>query len=119
LTTRPNQFERVVHDNIPTNQWVTTQPVDLRDAKYEEVKSLNDLMKHGVQIYQLSDDYDAWTWHENNKTLKTEKEFLDDLRASIETGKIRWMNQERDISPSNFNSEIKTNPPIQSQKFSL
>ena len=85
-------------------QWVSPYPVDLTKADFLRIRSLNDIMKAGVQVYQIADNPDCSAYQhyldmgeaENDAALKTF------LNSRIQSGALRWLNEERGIAPVNL-----------------
>lgn len=93
-------FEQVIFNEIPSNQWVTTTPVDLSGADYRRITSFNDLMAKNIQLYQLADHYMVDDWHKESSDCSGDQAIYDLICARIDEGKIRWMNEERGINPT-------------------
>jgi hypothetical protein len=88
----------------PIDQWVSADSFDLKNAEYVPVKSLNDIMRAGVQIYQVSDSYSAAEFYEEWRKIGNDpdgSQNMDFVKNSVQSGKLRWMNEERGINPVN------------------
>lgn len=96
-------FFQIHQRGQPTSQWVSAEAVDLRQAEYTPVRSLNDIMKNGVQIYQIADDsgYDAAKLYQDMTEVKDDASLAALIGDLAQAGKLRWMNQERGINPVN------------------
>ncbi len=96
-----NDFEQAIFDGKPSNQWITTQPVNLEMATYTPISSLNKLMKAKIQLYQIGENnaltkeaFMEAVFDENVDTYQ----FIQD---QLENENMRWMNQEQEINPTN------------------
>ncbi|WP_435641981.1 hypothetical protein [Micavibrio aeruginosavorus] len=91
-------------DGQATDQWVSGHAVNLERATFQRVESLNDLMRAGVQVYQVADHYSTDDFYTdvfeiaNDPDGAKERAMLDRL---VEEGKVRWLNEERMIRPEN------------------
>ena len=97
-------FRQIHVDGKGIDQWVSPDPVFLMNAEYTPVRSLNDIMKQGVQIYQVADDvdYDAAAFYRDIREIKDDPDdlkLLSLLKDLTLSGKLRWMNAERGINP--------------------
>jgi len=104
-----DRFTQVINDDGPTNQWVSAEPLNLRQAEYLPVRSLNDLMKAGIQVYQIADhaDYDSYEFYKDWTKQTDEAGCRDSIQQLLQSGKMRWLNQERSIHPVDYlNEEI-------------
>lgn len=101
FTIKSDAFEQAVIKGVPSNQWVTTTPVDLRPATHRPVTSLNDLMAKGIQLYQLSDHYTVDEWTADSRACADDQSLYALIAERVEQGRMRWMNEERGIKPVN------------------
>lgn len=106
LTGRVYQFEsdhfHQLHiDGKPSDQWVSDKGIDTQSADYLPIQSLNDIMRTGVQIYQLGENekYTANDLYEDMVSSNMDESFLNKVKALQEEGKLRWVNEERGIHP--------------------
>ncbi|MBU0800193.1 MAG: hypothetical protein KKA05_04235 [Alphaproteobacteria bacterium] len=114
-----NDFIAMHNEDGPNGQWVSAQVLDLHaQAQYTPVRSFNDIMRTGVQIYQVADDpaYNANQFYED--VMHADGDAYEVLRSALAAGKIRWMNQERGINPVDdltvaaaVTSSLKIQPP--------
>ena len=105
----------------PIDQWVSADSFDLKNAEYVPVKSLNDIMRAGVQIYQVSDNYSANEFYEEWRKIGNDpdgSQNMDFIKNSVQSGKLRWMNEERGINPVNCLEVPKAATPIPDNKRS-
>lgn len=85
-------------DGQPNGQWVSAKPCDLRDSSYTPIRSINDIMREGVQVYQVADAplYDVDSFYRDIFGGTDPHAALDD---AVRAGRVRWLNEERGINP--------------------
>lgn len=98
-----DQFLQAHRGEVPSDQWVSSSPLLLAQAEFTPVQSFNDVMKSGVQIYQIGDreDYDVEGFMQDWDNIRDDADFLRHIQELTQTGKLRWMNEERGINPIN------------------
>lgn len=82
----------------PTQQMVSALSVDLKQADFEPITGLNDLMRRSVQLYQIADDYSINDFERETDRLGG-ADFLLKIHSLVEGGKVRWLNDERAFNP--------------------
>ncbi|VVN79587.1 hypothetical protein PS691_00986 [Pseudomonas fluorescens] len=93
-----HQFLQAHLDGVPTDQWVSSEHVDISKAEFIRVQSINDIMRSGVQVFQISDDYDAYAFSLDEPADSSESSMIHHYAQLVETGKLRWLNEERCIN---------------------
>lgn len=79
-------------------QWISEKACDLGNGTYTPLRSFNDLMREGIQIYQIADRpvYDVDSFY--NDILHTQDLYAA-LDSAVLAGRVRWLNEERGINP--------------------
>ncbi len=111
-----DNFEQAVFGGKLSNQWVSTQNLNLEQTDKRQITSLNDIMKEGVQIFQIGDspNFTAATLH--NACFDSQTDIYDLLQEQLSLGNVKWMNQERSINPNN---PFPTNKVAQNSQFGV
>ena len=100
-------FRQIHVRGTPIDQWVSPESINLKQAEFIPVRSLNDVMKSGVQIFQVADrqDYNAYefakAWDEIDANDPSGSSMLKHVQELVQSGKLRWMNEERGINAVN------------------
>lgn len=108
-----------VHNNAgqPTGQWVSALPVNLQQADFRRIETLNDLMREGVQVYQIADHYDIDAFYtEIFESGRSGDETLGILDRLVDEGKMRWVNEERMIRADNCLRTTCSEPQAQPEQ---
>jgi hypothetical protein len=96
---------------------VSAQPVNLHQADFRRIETLNDLMREGVQVYQLADHYDIDEFYaEIFEGGRSEEATLGALDRLVADGKVRWVNDERMIRPENCLRSSCSEPRVQPEQ---
>lgn len=100
-----DDFARIHKGQEATDQWVSASPVNLKQAEFTPVSSFNDIMRTGVQIYQLADSEDTYAfmqqWDEIDEKDPSGDSMLTHVQDMVRAGRMRWINEERGINPVN------------------
>lgn len=100
-----SDFVQIYNGQNATDQWVSNNPVSLKQAEFTPVRSFNDIMRRGVQIYQLADGEDAYAftqeWDRISAADPSGNAMLKHVQDMVQAGRMRWMNEERGIHPVN------------------
>lgn len=96
-----DDFHQLHLNGQPSDQWVSNNGVRIQDAHFQPIRSLNDIMRTGVQIYQIGEDsdYTANDLYEDMVSENAGDSLLNKIKILQESGKLRWMNDERGIHP--------------------
>lgn len=96
-----DDFHQLHFDGQPSDQWVSDKGIQIQSVHFQPIRSLNDIMRTGVQIYQLGDheNYTADDLYKDMTAQNADEVFLSKIKILQESGKLRWMNEERGIHP--------------------
>lgn len=112
-------------EGAQTGQWVRPDPVYLIDTAFIPIPDINHIMSHGVQTLQIADSYNANDFFDETHGGNHDQ-FLAKMEQLRITGKLRWLNEERDIHPINgltlsglVKDNKKTGPFIKDPAFEI